>query len=535
MKKRLVLIISVLLLVVMSASLFVACGKSNNNFAKFIKKTAVPKSAEVVVKDIDAAALTLTGDMAIDEDNSSKNGIVLTNMNEKGNTVYALYDVAVGAISTGWGLNKYVYEARATVWTRANEKSGNIKDVVCCDGKVLFSMQKNEVINPNVKSPDKIVTIVYNNFAYLIKDGKQVFEQTSSINVPFYSSVDRDGICAYGKENIVQMNDYEISVYNRSNYSFVKSFDISNAIAPGLLMFSINILENGNIVVQAREILPSDVEKFDIYSEEGDLKMNIYTYVINVETAKSKEVELEYMFDSNAFHNAKTDGDAYISNYKNYAVYAYKFSDGKQSAIQTLVSFDNNMNMKFVGDSKHYIGCDSIRQIADNRYILSYDNDTKSTIVDEKGKVISVYNDVYYGNDLIYGMGFVKGNSIYDFDGKVIFDENVIGREVISAIGSVRIFQETTKVDNADVIKTYRQDGKNEKVEIVDFITSINDSIYATDSKVGTVEKATIYNTLTGAVIKEIIISDNSNMINFAEGTLCIIADGKVSLIYTTM
>ncbi|MEG1608409.1 MAG: hypothetical protein RR348_00930, partial [Clostridia bacterium] len=131
MKKRLILVISVLLIVAMSISVFVGCAASSD-ILKFLKDNPVETSKII----LDELAFDIS-QYTIESANSTKNGLVLKTVATP--TQYAIYSVADKTIS---GIKFSTSPTKFnSVWQQSITDANNVTTINIIDvtGATIFS------------------------------------------------------------------------------------------------------------------------------------------------------------------------------------------------------------------------------------------------------------------------------------------------------------------------------------------------------------------------------------------------------------
>lgn len=526
MKKRLILIISILLVTVMSVSLFAACGKPTNGFEKFIKSTPLT-SQEVKFVDLENAP-TVSATVSVEYNNSTKNAIVFKDETDPSAIKYSLYSVANKAVVVAPAVEVITYDTNSMLWKVAttNKTGGQHFKYVDCVGTTVIADTLASKVTVNSDFSVKFamnVVVKHNGNSFAILDNKLIKTINAGLNEMFVED-SKNATIFFGKDTILKFNNFNISVFKTSDFSFVKTVSVEN-----LNNSSVNdatryyMLNNGNALIQVLETLPKDAKEFDIFADT--VKYNMTTYICDLTSGNDelKEVKFDYLIDD-AVKNEQTLKENYNSKFSNYT-YALKIADGKMAQSPVIVAFDDNMKIKFVGDSALLAGNSKIQQIADNKYMIEYDS--KTVIVNGDGVVENTFNQKLY-DKLIPGVGFqASANKSTDFKGTEIFSLNA--NEMYNGRFGSNFFVETETVVAEESIYSMYVCQNNVRTLIADFDQMYRShGVYVTTNTTTNISK--LINGFTGAEIKS-TTADNIDFTLFGNANYLIEIDGKLSLL----
>ncbi|MEG1608410.1 MAG: hypothetical protein RR348_00935 [Clostridia bacterium] len=521
MKKRIILIISILLIVAMSVSVFIACASENANIGKFVK-TIVPQQKNVVAVELSGAP-ALDANTSIMASASNKYGVVyrqIVTVNEKQISKYAIYCVADKTLSP-WRENfskKELFSLTngntgAFLWSFTNEFGAS--EIVDCNGSVVFTCKTGDKLyfanyNKQRSGVNEIV-VSYNSTSYVFNNYKFVNSSDNALNGSMFS---KDGSIIYGKNIIVHINndDTVATIYDKNQNNFLRSIDFSSLQNFNSSVSVVTMLNNANLLVQVSNVLPNDSKKFDILDSTGVTKMEVCTYIVNTQTGKSSQVNCNYLLGGK-MKNEQTLGEKYNCAYENY-IFGQKFANGSLQKAKVMIAFDNNMVTKFVGTSPLLSNMTSFEQVADAKFAIYSAN--KTSIIDTAGNVEKTYNQDLTGK-AVYGVGFrLSGDILVDYFGAILFDS--ANKTVISKVEGITYFSEEILEADGTTTKPhyFRQDKGAEKVEILNY-SSFNKSqnYYVVLGKTAGIK--TVYNAYNG---EQLTSAPNANFDSLNDGTL---------------
>ncbi|MEG1964414.1 MAG: hypothetical protein RR123_06055, partial [Clostridia bacterium] len=291
MKKRLILSLSILLIVAMSAVGLVGCGGVPNDFKAFIK----PVARTTETTNIKELAVP-TVDYGIVSDESCRFALALKHKTNADD--YALFNVETGAmVKSKTPFNFYsVFGDGVELWfNEVIVNASSTYNIVDCEGKVLFNLSQNDLNNDrieNITSQQKYDTKVlkYKNTVCYVKDSKLIGSSNDTLNKSLFTMASEPNVeTVFGKDVIMQSNGPILSFYNAKDFTFEKSIDLSSLKNSNSTVNYLGLLNNKNIVVQVIEKLPEDAKKYQVMY--FGFKINLKTYVLDVNTGESKEVK----------------------------------------------------------------------------------------------------------------------------------------------------------------------------------------------------------------------------------------------------
>ncbi|MEG1608897.1 MAG: hypothetical protein RR348_03440, partial [Clostridia bacterium] len=358
MKKKIVLIVSIMLLAIMSISIFGACEKLSDNF--FVDKkiaidslppTTTPIKGSVVedTKMIDlVGAPGVNGDIVIDKGNCTKRAFVFKN---KIDSTYAMYSVNANSIVILWTKSAITYDQNKQLWKRSNIVDATKNDYIDCEGKVLFTAKEADVKVKNLSTKSAIVFLKCNNHNYYISESLCISQNENILNNLFEETNPANNYF-YGKNNIIECEGAKFTVYNTSSFEFECSFDASYLLTDSNEIVSTVALNNGNIVLQIANYLPKEAKKYDFSAPNVNIpsapivKVDLTTYIINCSNNIATEVDFDYMFE-NAYNQNFSDG--FVSRFENYGT-AVKIDNKNLICKSSLLGFDNNLKLQFASN-----------------------------------------------------------------------------------------------------------------------------------------------------------------------------------------
>ncbi|MEG1508971.1 MAG: hypothetical protein RR454_00805, partial [Clostridia bacterium] len=265
MKKRLILSLSILLIVAMSAVGLVGCGGVPNDFKAFIKPVA--RTTEIInIKELAVP----TADYGIVSGQNCRFALALKHKTNADD--YALFNVETGAMAKSKKpFNFYsVFGDGVELWF--NEvpvvNASSTYNIVDCEGKVLFNLSQGELYNGTIEeitSQYDTKVLKYKNTVCYVKDGKLIGSSNDTLNKSLFTMASEPNVeTVFGKDVIMQSNGPILSFYNAKDFTFEKSIDLSSFKKSDSTVNYFGLLNNKNIVVQVIEQLPEDAKKYQM-------------------------------------------------------------------------------------------------------------------------------------------------------------------------------------------------------------------------------------------------------------------------------
>lgn len=537
MKKRIALIVSIMLVVIMSLSVFVACGKSSDKFSKFIK-TAPNRGHDVVV----SSAAKTSENISIVTADSTKNALVYKDVTEVDNPKYMLFDVKNNKEAVAWTLNEIMYNNILNVWYYLDKAvvTGNAVKVIDYEGTAVATIENVFNLSPVMEyvavAPNQ--TLLRNNSTfdcYLFEDGKFLSEKTAGVNDLPSSELEH----FVSEKYTVVMKNHSLLICDRASFDLIKVINLANYSSSVCDVLSVNMIDNGNIIFQTIEYLADDEKKYDVsINLDGKIfKINLSTYVVNIEKEKIKEIEFDFLLTK--IENKNTLGVDYNSNYPNYS-FACKIVDKAVLSSTSLVAFDNNLKVKFVGDDAIFGGISKLSQVGDVLWCV--ESDSKTLIVDKDGKVVNEYSGTKAQmgvSSTLWNVGFrmSSSNAVVKFDQTVLFEGAVNGKQVVVKNGASTIYSESLIVGETSEIHHFWTDNGGKVIDLDAngaTMTDSNSYLYAIQSS----DSATVkfYSVLSGSEFKSFEaanietdqLKDGSILIYEKSGTVTIFSSVEI-------
>ena len=271
-----------------------------------------------------------------------------------------------------------------------------------------------------------------------------------------------------------------VAVYN-GKYELVGYFDIPEYVGDDA---NVNILNNGNLLVQYLVPLPSDAQDYDVVegvSAEGESsesridKYDLVTVLYNVETGETRSINTNLMFYFVSNKNL-IDGDSRLEitdDVENIAVVA-EIDENKRLDTSGAVKFvviDNELNAEaYINDI--FPTCAGFeRVLSGDRYVV-YDRLGSIYIIDKSGIIIGDISAAEAITD-----SFIIGKtSIYDLDLKKLYDFAGEGKKYEFSTDGSAIFSRET--DGVKEYFVYTLENGMQSLGSNVAVTSVNGDIY---------------------------------------------------------
>lgn len=552
MKKKIILIVSIVLLLAMSVSVFVACNNSSSDFSKFIKETTYTS---------DVQSTTTFGDFKMTENNdvikmsSNKHAVIVKENGTAelpGDKWFMLSVTSGKAIEL---LDEPTLMTQFGVWSVYDNvsKSYNIID---SDAITIVTVKNlGSIAQVNSNSDVKVLKTreIPDKFFY-IQNSKCI----SALSTPLNSSLfENSAQLIFGKNVIVNYSitttTSSIAIYDSKTFAFKDSYNFSSLISSAVIADNtfVHLLSDQTVVLQIQTDLPSDAKKYDYIQPSkfgvGMQKVDVATYKIDVIKGTAKEIDFKYVLGGDAIKNIESDGDAYNSKVENYCT-AFKFEKNALSMTENIVAFDNDLNVKFDGSkSKELSGFTEVRQVGENVYLLNSKNGQK--FVNGKGELISHLINITLSNpydNIVYGVGIRLDNGdLYSFpsDGAYssIFESGRIADLVPHSVQSVGEYTYySVKVRNELGVLTgkevcFKQKGAEPAVKIDGEVTSPStfkdDGFYVVMRGAEGAEIGEVFNAYTGELIVSAEVALFQSVVISPDGTTAFVVDGILTAI----
>ncbi len=230
------------------------------------------------------------------------------------------------------------------------------------------------------------------------------------------------------------------------------------------------IMNNGNVLLQGAEYLGEFAEKYD-WMEDGE-KLDLHTFVLNVEKGTVKELDLDYYIE-NVQTQAAAEDWLYNEKIENVA-WIVEIEDEKldwTDSATKLVSLDNNGKVKGVIDGLVANQAPELPElVATNRWVVK-DLAGNQYLLNEAGEVLGNVNGLDL-NDLNPNY-IVLNDKIYDWDLNLKYnvsanDASILqkmehgvlmtnddGETLLYANGEVKTIISETAAEKADLIRIF--------------------------------------------------------------------------------
>lgn len=356
-------------------------------------------------------------------------------------------------------------------------------------------------------SDDYLDLFVFNDVIYRINADATATELCSTA---FFSIPDFD---FKTEDYYVSLDEDEITVYD-ANLSEVSYWEAPHG---NIGEIGTTLLSDTSVLIQYMTQLPEDAKKFDII-EEGT-KYDLVSIVYNFAKDKEKEVDLDFVGYGDAtkarvLPYGDEDTFNYMKGIDNIVYIHYIDDNGNVLNDQNIVSLNaKNGKIKKVIAPDY----DSFSMVAENRFMVTYKSGNKA-LIDENGDVIANLDSNVNGN----GIYIRKGDKIYDYDLKLVYDLDAKEKEFVGFVGTNFI----VSAEEDDEIKYYLvKDGA--ETLIADF-ADFEANYYVTESEEG----ACKFYAADGTLIQDFTDIDDYDEIYEAEKSVVIeveVEDGKLS------
>ncbi len=289
------------------------------------------------------------------------------------------------------------------------------------------------------------------------------------------TSTEKDaGLSLNYKKNVARsVEKYDGRYYNLGSsaaYVYDENLDLTAAYEIPEYMesrSSVVLLQNGNVLMQAREKVPNESKKYDL--EMDGERYLLHTFILNVKKNTVKEVKVDYILVGN-YYAVDGFGDTYFDsmglNPDLKAIYGVlPIKDKRYSETEAdleFVTLGGNGKIKSRIE-KILIGQTLIPMIvAENRYI-SKDLSGAFHLLDESGKTLVISDNYISFNGGVYMADNGSGLAVYDVNMntvKVYSSElNPMKVSLCEEITAVKYTEnDNVKVDvykNGSIMKTY--------------------------------------------------------------------------------
>lgn len=426
MKKKSLLIISVMLIAVLSIGIFAGCGSLS-----FSKAYGVNELKDTV----QVSNVVLPDGATIITSHSNKNALVLKrNGNEN-----ALFSVAKNAIVVDWttdSITSKKLNSKIVAWiidsqnTTQNQLDTRVVD---CEGIGIY----NTFVG--VSAAVAINKVAFGDFDYsivlksarqakLIKDNKVVNVVDLGLSTPILENVSTNSDIFASDENyLYHLAQDAVAVYSLDTFKIVKLVGIENAVSLSdngdLYTF---LLSDGKALAQVVTKLPDEARSYDyvaIDQSTGKIeKHKLDSYIIDVVSGKTKKVKLDYVID-------QIIGEAELSlkfpvkyNFENLFV-VRKIINKSLASSNVAIGIDNNGKVVYTCQIDGMNGMVGMQ--VDNDKFIFMDITGGVHVVDMNGKILKSFGSAIAEDDVVYGVGILKGKGLYAFNGDTlkIFDE----------------------------------------------------------------------------------------------------------------
>ena len=258
--------------------------------------------------------------------------------------------------------------------------------------------------------------------------------------------------------------DSLIRVYKLEDKSLVLNYELISNYATE---YTVSVLDNGNIFVSAQTVhIFDEVDDYDFALPQMGLKTTVENYIIDVETGKTADVELDYVI------NGKVETAADLKKYNKLPItenainvaYAQKL-ENKKLTKDAILFLDNDMKVLYAYeyDSLAYDAKDAEDRDKNFRVLstgdllielatnLDNDSDKPDYAIVKADGTLRCY--VPYGATVIEG-AIITSEGIYDYDLKPIFDYEDNEYRYVATVGKSIIVKELSSVyindDNRD-------------------------------------------------------------------------------------
>ncbi len=439
------------------------CSCSGNKSEKDLGKYLVMPEKQTPVTQ----AITLPGNIGTYTEGNG--AVYLFTTLENTETRYNVYNFKSNRVVFGATMNTLDSEVKLYTNSLFSVKNSGIVRLYDADGNLLTEASASSEIFSDID------TVVIGRKAFRAKNGAvtERFELSELGGaIPQTTTVT--------ERYRYDINSSAVAVYN-GKYELVGYFDIPEYVGDDA---SVNILNNGNLLVQYLVPLPSDAQNYDVVEGvplEGDGaesrmdKYDLVTVLFNVETGETRSINTNLMFYFVSNKNI-IDGDSQVEiadDVENIAVVA-EIDENKRidtSGAVKFVAIDNELNAEaYINDI--FPTCAGFeRVLSGDRYVV-YDKLGSLYIIDRSGIIIGDIS----ASEAITDSFIIGKSSIYDLDLKKLHDFASEGKKYeFSTDGSAIFSKETDGVTEHFV---YTIDNGMQSLGSNVAITGVNGDIY---------------------------------------------------------
>ena len=290
---------------------------------------------------------------------------------------------------------------------------------------------------------------------YRVSDGGSA---SVVIDNPFFGSLPTS--LSKTEENYYKLSNGSVTVYDTSlNTVYYWEMPSNN-----YEYSSMNLLSNGNVLVQVMNLLPDDASKYDIF-EDGN-KYDLESFIVDVENDKVKELDLEYEVSYSMATNLVTaynDTESIPEGLTDFAVIVY-IEDHK---------FNNNdrvyVNLNPKNASVDFEICpefDNLPTELAKDYYTVRDDAGDQYILDSNFEIVCKANGLDYNATKNDKYVIMNGN-LYNFNLTLAYDYDSDNKELVAVLGHNVILKDTLASVNykADKVEYYLYNGSLNKIE----------------------------------------------------------------------
>lgn len=295
----------------------------------------------------------------------------------------------------------------------------------------------------------------------------------------------------------------EIIVYDLS-YNLVAYY-----AAPSDVDMNVNVLADGNLLIQGLKVLPDDAAEYDIFVEGA--KYEFTSMIFDIEDKETKTIELDFYVESilNKVTEADTFANYFVSDSLENVAAIYKIVDKSVNENDyKIVSLDNDVSILGVLGQEIEAQEGVVEPLGNDRFIAT-DKSGKEYLLNGKGEIIGEVSNASFNRNL--GL-FVYNGKYYDLDLKLVFDKAEIqytyvdGRENYeiyadidegygennttvtyyilngTSLKKLQLPQNITHISTADNYFTYNyyvEDGSFDKTRYTVYCNALGEKIYS--------------------------------------------------------
>ncbi len=309
-------------------------------------------------------------------------------------------------------------------------------------------------------------TLIFNHIVFKLNESRklvdsgEIIPETNQVFVPDF----------YNDQYLYRSNSDTVKIYDRK-FNHISSWQADEVLYEE--DFVSNLLSNGNILVQYFKQLPSEDSNYDIFYNNSDgitEKYNMISLIIDAESGKEKEVELDYFVEKIEI----------IENVGNVAfmlpIVDKQIMAGDDANYEMALLSDNCKTAKSLLIADQQYGTAIPERIGEELY--SVKTCYGKAVVDHKGKLVYPISSYSIKTNSKYLIGT---HAIYDIaTNESVYDLNANNATVLYVTSSsVFILKE---VDDKQIISIFK-DGTETEIKTFESKEFINQKFFTIASQ----------------------------------------------------